>query len=78
MVKTLNVFLQNQQAGQLIQDKDGRLNFGYDPGYLKQQGAMPLSLALPMTEEPYGHGSCHAVFGGMHPKARLGFVWPRP
>ena len=67
MAKTLDVFLQSQQAGQLIQDKDGRLSFTYDPSYLKRKGAVDLSLALPLAEFPYGHGVCHAVFGGMLP-----------
>lgn len=71
MAKALDVYLLVHKAGQLVQKGDGRLGFSYDPDYLKTTGAKPLSLALPLSDNIYEHGVCHAVFGGMLPEGTV-------
>ncbi|MCP4627066.1 MAG: hypothetical protein GY850_26690 [bacterium] len=49
----LSVYLHNSAAGQLWLDDTSRFAFQYDPGYLKDPAAVPLSLSLPLRAEPF-------------------------
>jgi serine/threonine-protein kinase HipA len=68
VAKALRVHLHGHAVGRLTQGEGGRLSFAYDPAYLKQADAQPVSLALPLAETDYDHKLCHAVFGGMLPE----------
>jgi serine/threonine-protein kinase HipA len=49
----LSVYLHNSVAGQLWLDDTGRIAFQYDPGYIEDPDAIPLSLSLPLRAEPF-------------------------
>lgn len=57
----LNVFLDDQHVGVLEQDASGDPIFTYLPG------ARPISISLPVREEPYREGEC-AFFEGVLPE----------
>lgn len=42
-------------AARLSSDSRGSLTLVYDDGYVSEPDAVPLSLAMPLTDEPYGH-----------------------
>ena len=58
----LNVFLGEQQVGVLSQDDAGELQFQYLPG------ATPISVSLPVREEPFEDGECYPFFEGILPE----------
>ena len=60
-MNALNVFLDDQQVGVLDQGGDGEPIFTYLPG------ARPISISLPVREEPYREGEC-AFFEGVLPE----------
>ncbi|NTA14097.1 HipA domain-containing protein [Agrobacterium tumefaciens] len=51
----LDVRLDSAQhpVGVLVRDQRGGLAFAYDEAYVSQPGAIPLSLSLPLTPEPF-------------------------
>jgi len=53
MARHLDVFLGSAKAGVLEQDDHGALWFGYDPAWLKTDGAVPLSVSLPLREDDW-------------------------
>jgi len=57
----LNVFLDDQHVGVLEQDAGG------DPVFTYLPGARPISISLPVREEPYQEGEC-AFFEGVLPE----------
>lgn len=68
MTRALDVYLQADKAGQLIQDDDGRLSFQYDAGYLASSSPMAISVSLPLTEEPYPDNFARPFFSGLLPE----------
>lgn len=60
-MNALNVFLDDRHVGVLEQDADGDPLFTYLPG------ARPISISLPVREEPYREGEC-AFFEGVLPE----------
>lgn len=60
-MNALNVFLDDQQVGVLEQDGDGEPVFTYLPG------ARPISISLPVREQPYREREC-AFFEGVLPE----------
>lgn len=68
--KILEVFLHKEHAGQLIQDKSGRLYFEYSKEYLLNKDAIVLSCALPLREGLFLPNDCSGVFGGVLPEER--------
>ena len=65
-----NVFYQDQLAGIVWQDEDG-YGFQYNQTYLHSAGAAPVSLTLPMTEEPYLSKTMIPFFDGLIPEGWL-------
>ena len=53
MSKQLDVYLHDSLAGQLEQDKHGRISFAYDPSWLNQLNSVPLSHSLPLRAEHF-------------------------
>ena len=43
-----------EPAGVLVRNEQAALVFAYTPTYLARADALPLSLSLPLTDEPYG------------------------
>lgn len=54
--RTLDVRLDgfSEPIGKLSGEANSNTIFQYNPAYLKSQSAVPLSLSLPLTDEPYG------------------------
>jgi len=61
-MSALNVFLGEQQVGVLSQQDAGELRFQYLPG------ATPISVSLPLREEPFEDGECYPFFEGILPE----------
>jgi serine/threonine-protein kinase HipA len=47
--RELAVYLDGVPVGTLRQDTNGKVSFGYDPGYVTDADAVPLSLSMPLT-----------------------------
>lgn len=70
MTKTGKVYLRDVLAGIISEDENG-FSFQYDPGYLKLPGAKPVSLTLPLREEPYRSPLMLPFFDGLIPEGWL-------
>ncbi len=68
MDKQLNVYLHDLLAGQLEQDKHGRVSFAYDPSWLNRPNSMQLSHSLPLRTEAYQGKECQGFFAGVLPE----------
>ncbi len=67
----LSVYLHNSLAGQLWLDDTSRFSFQYDPGYIENPGAIPLSLSLPLREEPYINDTARPFFSNLLPEGEV-------
>jgi len=61
-MKSLNVFYESELVGVLSEDNEERLSFTYSSVWLKNPNSFPLSMALKLTEEPYGHSQTKSFF----------------
>ncbi len=52
-VKTLGVWMNGIQVGELTQSSSGGLSFAYVPGWLATEGARPISLSMPLRHQAY-------------------------
>lgn len=68
MSKQLAVLISGVLAGTLSQDT--RTSFRYDPDYLSRAGVTPLSLAMPLSEQPYGRMQTLPWLEGLLPDNR--------
>ena len=50
---------------------EGRLNFCYEPGWLKQANAVALSCSLPLQAEPFDDRQARPFFAGLLPEGRM-------
>jgi len=64
------VFYGDKEAGELIKKPAG-FEFSYNPEYLRNPDAMPISLAMPLTETPYESPALFPFFDGMLPEGWL-------
>lgn len=64
---TLDVRLDGfaESAGALVRDQQGALAFVYTAAHLARSDALPLSLSLPLTDEPYGDVAARAFFDNL-------------
>lgn len=69
-MKQAKVFLNNALAGILIEDDLG-YEFRYDSDYLKSDGAVAVSLTLPLTDKPYRDNVLFPFFDGLIPEGWL-------
>ena len=60
----------NQLAGWLTQDGQG-YRFEYDTSYVSQPDARPVSLTLPLQEEPFVSNVLFPFFDGLIPEGWL-------
>ena len=62
--------MHNQLAGHLIEDEEG-YTFKYDTTYLKTDNPEPVSLTLPISNEPYRSNVLFSFFDGLIPEGWL-------
>jgi serine/threonine-protein kinase HipA len=67
----LDVYLLEQKVGRLWLDKKRRFVFQYDGVWIRQQGAVPLSVRLPLQAEPYPDDSARPFFSNLLPEADI-------
>ncbi len=66
-MNALDVYLHEDRAGTLERLEGARLRFTYDPSWLAT-ATMPLSLSLPLAEDPYTDEDCRPFFAGLLPE----------
>ena len=54
-----------EPAGTLVRTEQGALAFAYTPAHVARADALPLSLSLPLTDEPYGDIVTRAFFDNL-------------
>ena len=64
------IFMYNHSAGTLTEDENG-YTFVYDPAYLANKNAEPVSLTLPLTDKPFVSNVLHPFFDGLIPEGWL-------
>jgi serine/threonine-protein kinase HipA len=64
------VRLDGRQVGTFAETEQGT-RFTYDPGWLRQPDAVPISLALPLSPDPYDWPGLHPVFENLLPEGWL-------
>lgn len=65
MIRTGKVFVRGNWAGRIVQLNDGDYRFAYQPEYLAQIDAKPVSLTLPLRSEPYVSPILFPFFSGL-------------
>lgn len=70
MSDTLNVYWGTKLAGRLRQDKASRFEFQYDPKWLADPAAIPISVRLPLKPEAFGDDPCRIFFGNLLPEGQ--------
>lgn len=70
MLRSGKVWFKNNLAGVVWQDEDG-YGFRYEQDYLKAEGVLPISLTLPLREEPYRSKVLFPFFDGLIPEGWL-------
>jgi serine/threonine-protein kinase HipA len=70
MAHELDVWLFADHAGTLAL-VEGRLNFWYAPGWLKQENAVALSCSLPLQAEPFDDHIARPFFAGLLPEGQM-------
>lgn len=68
MSDMLNVYWGTTLAGRLSQDEGSRFEFQYDPKWLADAEAIPISVRLPLQPEPFGNDPCRIFFGNLLPE----------
>lgn len=63
----LRVLLNNRLVGHLNKASSGAIDFRYDQGWLDWDHALPVSLSLPLREDPYRGEPVVAVFDNLLP-----------
>ncbi|HEY9854704.1 MAG TPA: type II toxin-antitoxin system HipA family toxin [Stenomitos sp.] len=63
-MRQLSVRMYGLPQAVLEQDDSGRMRMTYLP-----EATRPLSMSLPLRDEPYVHASCEAYFGGLLPES---------
>ena len=68
MARTLDVYLNSDLVGRLIQDDGGQMVFKYAEAWLNKSGATPLSQSLPLRKERFNRKESRGFFGGILPE----------
>jgi serine/threonine-protein kinase HipA len=55
----------SEPVGALVRDANGALAFAYAPTYIRNQNAIPLSLSLPLSEQPFADVSTRSFFDNL-------------
>ncbi len=64
------VYVRNAFAG-ILSETDSGYRFAYDEDYLRSENASPVSLTLPLRDEPYDSGTLFPFFDGLIPEGWL-------
>jgi serine/threonine-protein kinase HipA len=62
--------MHNNLAG-IVSEVETGYHFVYDRKYLESKGAIPISLTLPLQEEPFESNTLFAFFDGLIPEGWL-------
>lgn len=65
--RPLNIYLNTKLVGQLTREYTGAIKFKYDIDWLDWQSALPVSLSMPLREDPYAGPTVVAVFDNLLP-----------
>lgn len=68
MKATLSVWWDGKLVGALRLDEHGDMSFAYDPAWLADAGATPLSASLPKQAERFNRRACRPFFAGLLPE----------
>lgn len=63
----LRVLLNNAELGFLVKKPGGAIEFRYTDGWLRRKDAIPISLSMPLQEEPFRGDAVSAVFENLLP-----------
>lgn len=69
-MRTAEIFVDGKLAGCLTEDGEG-YTFSYYEEYLAMPGATPVSLTLPLSENPYRSSMLFPFFDGLIPEGWL-------
>lgn len=69
-MKSAKIYMYDHYAGRLTEDQNG-FQFVYDSDYLEMEGAEPISLTMPLREEPYEDKVLFPFFDGLVPEGWL-------
>ena len=64
------VYVRTNFAG-ILSETDFGYRFAYDEDYLRSENASPVSLTLPLRDEPYESGTLFPFFDGLIPEGWL-------
>lgn len=64
------VFVESQFAG-IISETPAGFTFTYNKEYLQQEDALPVSITLPLHEEPFENKTLFSFFDGLIPEGWL-------
>lgn len=71
MTAELDIYLHGDLAGRLWLDGKRWFTFRYDRKWLAKTGAIPLSLSLPLREEPFEDDASRPFFANLLPEAEI-------
>lgn len=71
MTDCLNVYLRTDKVGQLWLDSGRGFVFRYDSDWLARDGAIPLSLRLPLRTDAFGDDQARPFFANLLPESDL-------
>lgn len=69
-MRKAEVHIREQQAG-ILEERDNEYLFSYVPDYLNQDNAAPVSLSLPLQQEPFEDKRLFPFFDGLIPEGWL-------
>lgn len=70
-MSVLNVFWNNVLVGRLVQTNRRDFSFQYHPDYLQRPEACPISLSLPLQDNPHGPEISRAWFANLLPEGEI-------
>jgi serine/threonine-protein kinase HipA len=69
-MKEAAIYIHQHLAGILTEDENG-YTFRYEKAYLQKEDAEPISLTMPLTQEPYHNTVLFPFFDGLIPEGWL-------
>ena len=69
-MRKANIFFRDSLAG-ILEEIDTGYRFTYDSQYLEQPTSEPVSLTMPLREQPYDSNILHPFFDGLIPEGWL-------
>jgi serine/threonine-protein kinase HipA len=68
--RELTLAMNGHRVGRLVRLSQGTLRFQYDPSWLAEQSAVPISLSMPLSPEPYSGDTVWNFFDNLLPDSR--------